>query len=51
MVKSVDELGCLCEKKQDDGAKNFHENNGEQSFVASDLTLHLPDLGKVTAKN
>jgi hypothetical protein len=36
--------------KQDDGTKNSHKDNGEQSFVASDLTLHLPHLGKVTAK-
>lgn len=27
-----------------------HDGEGEPAFVASDLTLHLPNLGKVTAK-
>tara|TARA_B110000977_G_scaffold46817_1_gene63660 strand:- start:308 stop:613 length:306 start_codon:yes stop_codon:yes gene_type:complete len=35
--------------KQDDGTKNSHEDNGEQSFFTSELTLHLSHLGKLTA--
>jgi flagellar hook-length control protein FliK len=30
--------------------KNDHDHDNDQATVASDLTLHLPHLGKVTAK-
>lgn len=36
--------------KQEDEAQNAYQSSEEQASIASDLTLDLPHLGKVTAK-
>ncbi len=37
-------------QNQQNEQSNVYENEQEQTSIASDLTLHLPHLGKVTAK-